>query len=280
VRSIFAQTLCDWELILIDDGSGDGSLRIARGIDDRRVRVVADGRNLRLAARLNQLARLARAPLLARMDADDLMHPDRLRLQVAAMEADPKIEVTGSSAVVVDSADRPLGVRGTRLPSSAAEVLRSGLFVHPTVMFRTRWARAHPYSTGYPRAEDFELWARTARDASMLLLPQALLFYRDGAPLRIAAYAATQRSRRAVLRRYGPRLMGTRETARLVAKTLLSEAALRVASAFGRDEVLLARRNQPLSAQGRAAALVALALIRAERVPGVDFANSAASQGT
>src|SRR5512136_1054483 len=61
VRSVFAQTLTDWELILLDDGSTDRGLEFARSIDDPRVRVVSDGRNLRLAARLNQIAEFARA---------------------------------------------------------------------------------------------------------------------------------------------------------------------------------------------------------------------------
>src|SRR3990172_8588478 len=75
IRSVFAQNICEWELILIDDGSKDRSLNIAKAIVDPRVRVISDGKRMTLAPRLNQIAALAKAPLLARMDADDFMHP-------------------------------------------------------------------------------------------------------------------------------------------------------------------------------------------------------------
>ena len=79
LTSVFSQTFTDWELLLIDDGSDDDSLILARGVRDVRVSVIADGLQLGLPARLNQIALLARGECLARMDADDLMHPDRLR---------------------------------------------------------------------------------------------------------------------------------------------------------------------------------------------------------
>ena len=78
VRSVFAQTHQDWELLLVDDGSTDRSLELARSIDDPRVRVYSDGRNKRLAARLNEISRLARFDHVARMDADDVCLPERL----------------------------------------------------------------------------------------------------------------------------------------------------------------------------------------------------------
>ena len=72
IRSVFAQTYEDWELILIDDGSTDNSLAIARSVDDPRVRVYSDGKNKKLASRLNELTQLATYEFIARMDADDV----------------------------------------------------------------------------------------------------------------------------------------------------------------------------------------------------------------
>ena len=82
IRSVFAQTHQDWELILVDDGSTDRSLEIAQSIADPRVSVYSDGKNKKLAARLNQIHTLAKFDFIARMDADDLMATDRIRRQL------------------------------------------------------------------------------------------------------------------------------------------------------------------------------------------------------
>ena len=78
VRSVFAQTHKNWELILVDDGSTDRSLEIAKSIDDPRVTVYSDGENRKLAGRLNQLVSMAKHDFIARMDADDMMAPNRI----------------------------------------------------------------------------------------------------------------------------------------------------------------------------------------------------------
>ena len=82
IKSIFAQTYKNWELILVDDGSTDGSLNIAKKITDKRVRIISDEKNKGLIFRLNQIASLAKGKYLARMDADDLMQPTRIEKQV------------------------------------------------------------------------------------------------------------------------------------------------------------------------------------------------------
>ena len=78
IKSVFAQTYTNWELLLVNDGSTDDSLEKALAIKDSRVQVINDGKNLGLGARLNQIAQLASGEYLARMDADDIMHPERI----------------------------------------------------------------------------------------------------------------------------------------------------------------------------------------------------------
>ena len=82
IRSIFAQTYQEWELILVDDGSTDSSLEIARSVKDSRVRVIADGVNRRLPYRLNQITAEAKYDLIGRMDADDIISPVRFEKQL------------------------------------------------------------------------------------------------------------------------------------------------------------------------------------------------------
>ncbi|MEN6301484.1 MAG: glycosyltransferase family A protein, partial [Armatimonadia bacterium] len=113
VRSVFAQTFQDWELVLMDDGSTDGSLEVARSIDDPRVRVISDGKNLRLPGRLNALHRVTKGRYIARMDSDDLMHPRRLEEQVALLDERPDVDVVGTLMYAMDARKGVHGVEGS-----------------------------------------------------------------------------------------------------------------------------------------------------------------------
>src|SRR5262249_34040156 len=155
VRSVFAQTHDDWELLLIDDGSTDGSLDVVRNLDDSRVRIVSDGTNRGLCARLNQIAALSRGRYLARMDADDLMHPERIERQLQFLRTHPEVDVLDTAIYTMDDDLTLLGIRGDRpLDPRPESVLRHGLLIHPTAMGRAEWFRAHPYDPAYVRAED------------------------------------------------------------------------------------------------------------------------------
>ena len=101
VRSVLAQTLNDWELVIVDDGSTDATLELVERIEDPRVRVLSDGVNKGRSVRLNDLHREARGKYVARMDADDLMFPQRLEKQVEFLEANPDIDLVGSGLVSV-----------------------------------------------------------------------------------------------------------------------------------------------------------------------------------
>src|SRR5690242_7757702 len=193
VRSVFAQTHGDWELLLIDDGSTDGSIEVVRHLDDPRVRVLYDGSRRGLCARLNQIASLAQGAYLARMDADDLMHPERIELQLNVLRADPTIDLVDTATFSVDDDLTPLGVRGDRpLDSRPEVVLRNGLLIHPTVMGRAEWFRSNPYDPVYVRAEDRELWNRTCATTKFARLGQPLFFYREGRAGNLRNYLRTE----------------------------------------------------------------------------------------
>lgn len=271
VRSVFAQTFQDWALVLVDDGSTDGAVERLRAIDDPRVVVLSDGQHRGLAARLNQIAGLAKGPWLARMDADDLMHPDRVKRQVARFSDAPGLDAVGTGAMVVDTNRRIVGRwPEAMLPRTVAEVLERGvLFIHPTVMYRAEFARAHQYEGKYPRAEDLALWCKIVEEADCSVVEEPLLFYRVPVPLDVDKYAATKRSTREILRDFGNSLTPRRRSA-LYFKTYWTVWAYRLTGLVGAQRLLLSRRVRRLTAAERTAAEEALRIIDGAKVPGWD----------
>lgn len=268
LRSIFAQTERDWELLLVDDGSADGSAAVAAALADPRVRLLGDGICRGLAARLNEISAAARAPYLARMDADDQMHPERLARQLAVLRSDPALELVGSDMITLDARGVPAGRRRPRaLPANVAGVLRRGFLSHPTVMGRRDWFLENPYAEGYRRAEDLELWCRVAGRVRARELPQPLHFYREPVPVNLPAYRETFRSRRAITRRYGPDAMGWPATLGLLARTWVQPAAYALARAGGFEGSVVARRNRPLGELERREADAALHAIASTPLP-------------
>lgn len=268
IRSVFAQTFQDWELILVDDGSRDNSLQIARSVADPRVRVISDGMKKGLPFRLNQIAGLARGQFLARMDADDLMHPDRLQSQLDFFAANPTVEVTSSAVYVIDEENLPVGFRCTQpLQLSARTVFPEARLIHPSVMARTSWFRANPYHE-MDRGEDVELWIRTFQTTNFHNIRVPLMFYRERKSGHLQTALRSRRSRIAIYRHYGPALIGRLQTAELIGKTYLKAELYRLFCALGREHVLVSRRNTSISAQQRQQALQVIDQIRQTKVSG------------
>ncbi len=271
VRSVFAQTHHDWELLLIDDGSTDGSVEVVRHLDDSRVRLLADGSHRGLCARLNQIASMARGTYLARMDADDVMHPERIERQLALLRAEATVDVVDTATFTVDDDLRPLGIRGDRpLDARPEAVLRDGLLIHPTVMGRAEWFRRHPYDPVFVRAEDRELWIRTCATTRFARLCQPMFFYREGPAGNLGNYLRTERTVRDILRRYGPPLVGARRTRLLVLRSRLKAMAYRLGTGLGLQGRLISRRNRRLAAAEIREGSRVLAEILATRVSGLE----------
>jgi glycosyltransferase involved in cell wall biosynthesis len=180
LQSIFAQSFANWELLLMDDGSTDGSVEFARSLRDPRVRVCRDGYCKNLNVRLNELVSLAGGRYFVRMDADDAMHPDRLKRQVEALEKHGRSTVVGSAAYSMDRESNIIGLR----PAASRQKLGFSArhsFHHPTVAAPISWFRQNPYSERpvYNRAEDAELWCRTTHHTNFMSIQEPLLFYRE-----------------------------------------------------------------------------------------------------
>lgn len=195
--SIQAQDFSDWELILIDDASQDGTRAAAqaRAAGDARIRLTENDRSIGLAASLNRGLALARAPLLARMDADDLMTQDRLSSQVAAFEADPALGLLGANAQRIDAGGAAL--QTTDLPREDADIRARALFenpfVHPSVMMRASALRAAgaAYDESFDTTQDWALWAALLPATKAANLEAPLLRHRQ----HDRATSATRRDR-------------------------------------------------------------------------------------
>ena len=145
VESILAQTYRSWELLLIDDGSSDGTVEIARSFQDSRIIVYSDGMARGLVARLNQAIALSRAKYFARMDGDDVAYPERLERQLAYLESHPDVDLIGAAILVFGQDGTPLGKRAVRPDHEAiCSTPASGFgLAHPTYVGRLEWFRRH-----------------------------------------------------------------------------------------------------------------------------------------
>ena len=180
--SILAQTFTNFELIVIDDGSTDGTLKILRKYEslDSRVKLVTR-ENRGLPASLNQAISLAKGSLIARMDQDDICKPNRLATQVEFIQQHCEVVVLGSAANFIDEDGSNIC---TFIPSSEDVVLRKAFpnspFIHPSVMFvKDAFFEAGKYIEKMKwGGEDVTLFERMSRLGCIHNLTEPLICYR------------------------------------------------------------------------------------------------------
>jgi hypothetical protein len=271
IRSVFAQTFQHWEMILIDDGSTDDSVALARKIQDQRVTVLSDGKNLKSHIRHNQISQLARGDYIAKLDADDLMVADRLQIQVDFMDSHPEIALIGSGAYAIDETNRCYGLRGLEQTIiDRPNALKRSPFIQPTLMGRTEWFISHPYDPGFTRAEDQELWCRTCQSSNFAIVPVPLLFYRDPMEVNLSKYLSTCVSVRRIFRKYGPTSVGKFRTMSLIAQSHCKAWIFRLFCSLGMAHRIVRMRYRGLTKAEEQKAADDLEMILATPVPGID----------
>ncbi|MGP4732864.1 MULTISPECIES: glycosyltransferase family 2 protein [unclassified Psychrobacter] len=191
IKSIWAQTHELWELILIDDGSTDNSLAIAKQFEkvDSRIRVISDGYNKKLPARLNQLIDESKYDYIARMDADDLIHPDRLAIQINFLENNPSYDLVSTGVVSIDAQNKVYGCRHVDDLYAGFESVETAYpIVHASILAKKSWYERNRYNENYPRSEDYDLWCRaiSKQDLRLAVLPDLLYYYREEGNLSLA----------------------------------------------------------------------------------------------
>ncbi len=199
IDSVLAQTYRDFEFVIVDDGSNDESARIVRSYADPRIKLHVAPHNLGQTTALNVGLRLCVGEFVARMDGDDVCHPERFARQIAALDADPALGIVGSAVTIVDGRGRPLDF--SPQPESDAAIrfvsLTRNPFHHPTVVMRRRTLLDHGlvYDERFQANQDFELWSRLLTATRAANLPQALLRYRvHGSNISVKRLAEQQRT--------------------------------------------------------------------------------------
>lgn len=182
IESVRAQTLPALELLIVDDGSTDGSLDVALSFGDPRIQVIRNERRAGLAAALNVGLRRANGEFVARLDADDVARADRLERQVAFLRQHPRVVLVGSQARRIDESGAAIGTVERCRESAAIRWyhLFDNPFIHSTVMFRRHEVvdELGGYDESLRLCEDWALWARIISHYDASNLGEPLIDYR------------------------------------------------------------------------------------------------------
>jgi glycosyltransferase involved in cell wall biosynthesis len=180
LESLQRQTLGDYEVIMVDDGSTDrsGAILERAAAGDPRFRLIRQEANTGIVAALNRGIDECRAPYIARMDADDIALPDRFERQVAYMQANPDIVALGTSLAYIDARGRSL--HRVRRCALGRSMLRGNPLLHPTVMLRRSVLAQHAlrYRAEFIYAEDYHMWLELSRVGRLAALDEVAYLYR------------------------------------------------------------------------------------------------------
>lgn len=186
IDSILNQTFKDFEFLIINDGSTDSSKKIILSYKDPRIKYFENKKNIGVAKTLNKGLRLVKGKYIARMDADDISHSNRLHLQVNLLDQYPNCSLIASKVDTIDDSGKILGTWVTDLLDTYSndqirnQLPISNCLAHPSIVFRSRIIKMYYYNEGQHRGiEDYELWLRLANEGYRIeKIDKPLLLYR------------------------------------------------------------------------------------------------------
>lgn len=241
IRSVFAQTHQEWELILIDDGSTDNSLKIAKSINDPRVKVLSDGKNKRLATRLNEVTDIAKYDYIARMDADDLMLPNRITRQLDCFKQHPELDLvtTGVYSVLNDLTIK--GIRGQDyfLPSFNEIISKQKGVTHAAIVAKKSWYKRNRYDESLSIAQDLDLWIRAShnKDFKIMSIDTPLYIYREEDNVTADKLLRAYKNERKMISKYYP------NGYKLILKSYLKSSFVKTLNIINQIDTLQKRRS-------------------------------------
>lgn len=181
LNSILKQTVTNFEIIALDDGSQDASLQILKEIQsqDSRIRIEQNEKNLGLIATLNKGLQYCSAPFTARMDADDLIATTRFEKQLEFLNANPDYAAVSS---LMEEFDENGNTKKITYRQSYQDIKNASLFYspvsHAASIFKTNVLKELGYRSEYKYAEDYDLWFRLLQNHKVGVVPEVLYYYR------------------------------------------------------------------------------------------------------
>ncbi len=220
IRSVLAQTFADFELLVVDDASTDGTLAEIRRFDDPRLKVFAMPHNRGASANANFCIAQAKGDYVTPLGSDDFIHPDKLRRQVEFLDGHPELLAVTAQPVFVDEEGRerraghPFAHLFTQENRSREAWLRQfflngNCLCHPTAMIRRQvYQQIGGYHELMRQLPDFDFWVRLCLAGSLHVMPDELTFFRVqdnqgnvSAP-SVQNYASSQHEEYLILRHY------------------------------------------------------------------------------
>lgn len=247
ILSVLNQSFKDFELLIADDGSTDNTYNVVNSFDDPRVHFISDKINKGISYRLNQLIDRAKGRYFVRMDADDIMFPNRLEEQIKFMESHPDTDLLATPAIVIDNNNLIIGRRGQKSPpESIEELFKRSPFIHPSVIGKLQWFKTYKYSEELSGVEDFDLWIRSFSRSVFRMYDHPLLFYRDPLCYRLESYRFRMRQIRRMYKKNSYLLPSASFYYRALVISLLKECISVLFHYCKLDSALLSNRNQLL----------------------------------
>lgn len=199
VESILGQDFDDFEFIVVDDGSVDGTYGIMSDYARRDGRLIAvqNDTNIGLTASLNKGLAMSQGEYFARQDADDISLSDRLARQVAFLDAHPEVCVVGTATGLLDDAGQFLGrTQALGQPNDLnKEILQRNFLAHGSIMARRQAIiQAGAYREAFRYAQDYDLWLRMSEFCHLGWLGD-VLYWRRATPNGISANRSIQQAR-------------------------------------------------------------------------------------
>ena len=184
INSLLNQTFAGFELIIVNDGSVDNSEQVIASFHDPRIVYIANERNSGLVFTLNRAVERASGKYIARMDADDICHPERLAMQKKWLDENAGTSVVACTIEFIDENDQPAGKWQTDQHTISAKSIRKELphqncIAHPSVMVRSEILKAYRYKEYQKNIKDYDVWLRLEADGKKIeKIGRALLLYR------------------------------------------------------------------------------------------------------